>query len=292
MNKAQFAMKINIDVFNLYDRVCKVYRNICASDTVKYILVQGVDKKWLGKETVLEEVSPAHGQGVDKKWLGKESVSEKLFPAHGQGVDKTWLSNAEYGHEMPPLAAEAVKILEKTEAGIVFANFGVENWNDELSPWSADAVLRNQPFLGKAENTLSFVTDVFIPELISRYSLPSDIKIVIGGYSLAGLFALWASYMTDIFHAVAAVSPSVWFPGWIEFATERHILADKVYLSLGNREEKTNNRTMARVGDNIRLQKEFLDRQDIESVLEWNDGNHFRDVKKRVARGMLWAAEN
>ncbi len=292
MNKAQFAMKINIDVFNLYDRVCKVYRNICASDTVKYILVQGVDKKWLGKETVLEEVSPAHGQGVDKKWLGKESVSEKLFPAHGQGVDKTWLSNAEYGHEMPPLAAEAVKILEKTEAGIVFANFGVENWNDELSPWSADAVLRNQPFLGKAENTLSFVTDVFIPELISRYSLPSDIKIVIGGYSLAGLFALWASYMTDIFHAVAAVSPSVWFPGWIEFATERHILADKVYLSLGNREEKTNNRTMARVGDNIRLQKEFLDRQDIESVLEWNDGNHFRDVEKRVARGMLWAAEN
>ena len=73
--------------------------------------------------------------------------------------------------------------------------------------------------------------------------------------------------MTDIFHAVAAVSPSVWFPGWIEFAAEKHILADKVYLSLGNREEKTNNRIMARVGDNIRLQKELLDRQDIESVI-------------------------
>ena len=182
-------MKINIDVFNLYDRACKVYRNICASDTVKYILVQC--------------------------------------------VDKAWLSNAEYGHEMPPIAAEAVKILEKAEAGIVFANFGVENWNDELSPWSADAVFKNQPFLGKAENTLSFVTDIFIPELISRYSLPADIKIVIGGYSLAGLFSLWAAYMTDIFHAVASVSPSVWFPGWIEFATEKHILADKVYLSLG-----------------------------------------------------------
>lgn len=112
-------MKINIDVFNLYDRACKVYRNICASETVKYILVQGVDKAWLGKETVLEEVSPAHGQGVDKAWL----------------------SNAEYGHEMPPLAAEAVKILEKAEAGIVFANFGVENWNDDLSPWSVDAVI-------------------------------------------------------------------------------------------------------------------------------------------------------
>ena len=291
MNKAQFAMKINIDVFNLYDRACKVYRNICASETVKYILVQGVDKTWLGKESVSEEIFPAHGQGVDRTWLGKENVSEEVSPAHVQGVEKVWLSNAEYGHEMPPLAAEAVKILEKAEAGIVFANFGVENWNDELSPWSADAVFRNQPFLGKAENTLSFVTDIFIPELISRYSLPADIKIVIGGYSLAGLFALWASYMTDIFHAVAAVSPSVWFPGWIEFATEKHILADKVYLSLGNREEKTNNMTMARVGDNIRLQKEFLDRQGVKSVLEWNEGNHFRDVEKRVARGMLWSAE-
>lgn len=288
MNKAQFAMKINIDVFNLYDRACKVYRNICASETVKYILVQGVDKTWLGKESVSEEIFPAHGQGVDRTWLGKENVSEEVSPAHVQGVEKVWLSNAEYGHEMPPIAAEAVKILEKAEAGIVFANFGVENWNDELSPWSADAVFKNQPFLGKAENTLSFVTDIFIPELISRYSLPADIKIVIGGYSLAGLFALWASYMTDIFHAVAAVSPSVWFPGWIEFATERHILADKVYLSLGNREKKTNNRTMARVGDNIRLQKELLDRQGIQSVLEWNEGNHFSAVEERTAKGFRW----
>lgn len=102
------------------------------------------------------------------------------------------------------------------------------------------------------------------------------------------MFSLWAAYRTDIFHAVAAVSPSVWFPGWIEFSAEKHILADKVYLSLGNREEKTNNRTMARVGDNIRLQKELLDRQDIESVLEWNEGNHFSAVEERTARGFRW----
>ena len=84
------------------------------------------------------------------------------------------------------------------------------------------------------------------------------------------------------------MSPSVWFPGWIEFATEKHILADKVYLSLGNREEKTNNRTMARVGDNIRLQKELLDRQGVQSVLEWNEGNHFSAVEERTARGFRW----
>lgn len=206
-----------------------------------------------------------------------------------QAVDKEWI---ERKRAASPLEIEMENITRGFGGEVIFANFGVERWNDELSPWSADEVFKNQPFAGGAEGTLKFVTDAFIPELRARYELSSDIKIIIGGYSLAGLFALWASYMTDIFHAVAAVSPSVWFPGWIEFATEKHILADKVYLSLGSREEKTNNRTMARVGDNIRLQKELLDRQDIECVLEWNEGNHFRDVEKRVARGMLWAAEN
>ena len=191
-------------------------------------------------------------------------------------------------HELASLENEVREIEKRTSKEFRFIAIKVENWNDDLSPWSVDAVFKNQPFSGKAENTLSFVTDIFIPELISRYSLSSDIKIVIGGYSLAGLFSLWAAYRTDIFHAVAAVSPSVWFPGWIEFAAEKHILADKVYLSLGNREKKTNNRTMARVGDNIRLQKELLDRQGIQSVLEWNEGNHFSAVEERTAKGFRW----
>ncbi len=259
-------MKVNVDIFKLDGRACKVYRNISNQHSEKYILVQAVDREWISRESVPKEVSPAHVQAVDEEWI----------------------SNADYSDEMRLLDTEAVEILKKADEEIVFANFGVENWNDELSPWSADAVFKNQPFLGKAENTLDFVTDIFIPELIERYSLPSDIKIVIGGYSLAGLFSLWAAYRTDIFHAVAAVSPSVWFPGWVEFAAEKHILADKVYLSLGNREEKTNNKTMARVGDNIRLQKELLDRQEIKNVLEWNEGNHFKNVEKRVAKGLLW----
>ena len=245
-------MKFNIDTFELENRICRVYRGAGNGSDISCVIVQAVDKEWIVEEAQKETAVAA----VKEDTLG----------------------------------AEAESILRGNN-GVIFANFAVGRWNDELSPWSADAVFKNQPFAGGAESTLKFVTDVFIPELRARYELPLDIKIIIGGYSLAGLFALWASYMTDIFHAVAAVSPSVWFPGWIEFATEKHILADKVYLSLGNGEEKTNNMTMARVGDNIRLQKEFLDRQGVQSVLEWNEGNHFRDVEKRVARGMLWAAE-
>lgn len=244
-------MKFNIDTFKSENRICRVYRDAGNGSDISCVIVQAVDKEWIVEESQKETA----GAAVKEDTLG----------------------------------AEAESILRGND-GVIFANFAVEHWNDELSPWRADAVFKNQPFAGVAESTLKFVTDVFIPELMARYELPSDIKIIIGGYSLAGLFALWFIYDRHI-PAVAAVSPSVWFPGWIEFAAEKHILADKVYLSLGNREEKTNNRIMARVGDNIRLQKELLDRQDIESVLEWNEGNHFRDVEKRIARGMLWAAE-
>ena len=58
----------------------------------------------------------------------------------------------------------------------------------------------------------------------------------IGGYSLAGLFALWTAYQTDIFKGVAA-SPSVWFPGFAEYMKKNEIKTDTVYLSLGDGEE-------------------------------------------------------
>ena len=48
-------------------------------------------------------------------------------------------------------------------------------------------------------------------------------KYYLGGYSLAGLFALWAAYQTDVFSDVAAASPSMWFPGFTGYMEEHHI---------------------------------------------------------------------
>ena len=64
----------------------------------------------------------------------------------------------------------------------------------------------------------------------------------------------------------------------------------KVYLSLGDREERTRNAIMAKVGENIRRQQELLQtEQNVESsVLEWNPGNHFKDSEMRVAKGFAW----
>ena len=72
-----------------------------------------------------------------------------------------------------------------------------------------------QGFGGNAADTLRFLTEQVIPTLKQQFELSEIVKIILGGYSLAGLFALWASTQTDLFYGVAAASPSVWFPGWM-----------------------------------------------------------------------------
>jgi predicted alpha/beta superfamily hydrolase len=110
------------------------------------------------------------------------------------------------------------------------------------------------------------------------------------GYSLAGLFALWGGYQTGVFAGVAGVSPSVWYPGWREYAAAHQVKTGSVYLSLGQKEEKTRNKVMAFVGDAIREQYALLQWRGIESVLEWNPGNHFVDSDVRMAKGLAWLA--
>jgi hypothetical protein len=65
-------------------------------------------------------------------------------------------------------------------------------------------------------------------------------------------------------------------------------MAKSVYLSLGDKEEKTKNPMMAQVGNAIRKMHELLLSQGIDTVLEWNPGNHFVDSDKRMVKGFVW----
>ena len=169
------------------------------------------------------------------------------------------------------------------------AAFEVKDWNRDLSPWEAPPVFGKSPFGGGASDTLAFLTERLLPELRVRLGLREGVRLCIGGYSLAGLFALWAASRTEIFDAVAAASPSVWFPGWLDYCRENPLHAKNVYLSLGDREERTKNPVMARVGDCIR-EMEALLRSDHTVTLEWNPGGHFQDPAGRTARAFCRAA--
>ena len=171
-----------------------------------------------------------------------------------------------------------------------FCVFRVKDWFKDLSPWDAPPVFGKTAFGHGADDTLAFLTSVLSPALQDKFRLSEGIPVFIGGYSLAGLFALYAVYSTKRFAGCAAVSPSVWFPNWNEYADTHEIGTSLVYLSLGDKEEKTKNRQMATVGVRIQKQKARLDekREIVSCCLEWNEGNHFSVPWLRTAKGFAW----
>ena len=186
-------------------------------------------------------------------------------------------------HELASLENEVREIEKRTSKEFRFIATKVENWNDDLSPWKAPAVFKTEDFCGGASKTL---------ENIIALCADKNRKYYIGGYSLAGLFALWAACQTDIFSGVAAASPSVWFPGFIDYMKTYKIKSQNVYLSLGDREEKTRNPVMAQIGNCIKEEYRCLLENGINCILEWNKGNHFKEADIRTAKAFVWILNN
>ncbi len=207
----------------------------------------------------------------------EQTIGDRPCYLYGPADADTLLIQPVDDHDLEGLDAEVEQIrkLSGTDQFRLIA-FKVQDWDQELAPWPAPAAFGDRGFGDGAPDTLRFVLEELCRDAGTIY---------IGGYSLAGFFALWAAYQTDRFRGSAAVSPSVWYPGWVEYAREHACRADRIYLSLGKKEEKTRNRLMAQVGDAIRFQAQLLEGN---SILEWNDGNHFREPDVRTAKGFAW----
>ncbi len=182
-------------------------------------------------------------------------------------------------HDLQGLDEEVTWLGNHSSTTFTLVAFRIRNWNVELSPWKAPAVFGREDFGEGASNTLCYVLD----ELVTRFK---GNRYCLGGYSLAGLFALWSGYQTDVFSSIVGASPSVWFPKWIEYADRHQMKANRVYLSLGDKETKARNPIMARVGECIERMHKLLD---CEKMVEWNEGNHFKDNAIRTAKGLAWA---
>lgn len=208
-------------------------------------------------------------------------------------------------HDLSGMDSEVSQIEKLTNgADFLLCAVKADDWNADLSPWPAPPVWGEESFGSGAIDTLEFLSEDLLPELLRKrdsqtgnsQSKPDrkevyagkKAEIYIGGYSMAGFFALWAAYQTDLFRGAAAVSPSVWFPHFREYVHEHEIQTDAVYLSLGTKEEKTRNQTMAEVGNAVRDIYEHLQETNVPCTLEWNPGNHFREPDLRTAKGFAW----
>ena len=178
------------------------------------------------------------------------------------------------------------ELTEKLSAYCTLFSISVPNWNDDLSPWPSDPVFpHGDEFGGKA--------DIFLKQLL--FQLEKKEKLLdypvkeryLAGYSLAGLFCLYASSKTDYFQKVASVSGSLWYPGFVEYLKNHPVHAKQVYLSLGNKESKTKNPIL----------KEAMNKtKEIGSIiggysgvlLTENPGNHFTDPQGRLFKGIAY----
>ena len=181
-----------------------------------------------------------------------------------------------------------------TDRPFALAVSGGTDWDDDLSPWPAPAVMRGgADFGGGADAWLGMLAGKVLPgirEALDDAANAAPSCLVLGGYSLAGLFALYAMYRTDLFSRIVSASGSLWYPDFAEYALSHEPVRrpDCVYLSLGDREAKTRHPLMRTVEDRTRRLYEAYKKAGIESVFELNPGNHFQQTTERLAKGLAW----
>ena len=175
----------------------------------------------------------------------------------------------------------------------IFVSISGMNWNNDLTPWKTSPVYKNDSgYLGKANNYLKEIEDNIIPiidEYVTNFLNKRISYYGIIGYSLAGLFALYSGFNSNKFKRIASVSGSLWYPNFLDYVKTNKISdsIDRIYLSLGNKECKTNNEIISTVEDRTIEIYNYLNNF-VESYYEENDGNHFKDAIIRVTKAIRW----
>ena len=189
-----------------------------------------------------------------------------------------------YTHEDFVTACHVRELLEGGGLSADLAVIGGIDWDDALSPWPAPKVFRGgRDFGGCAAAHLEELRETVFPTVDAGRTIR---RRMIAGYSLAGLFSLWAACASDLFASCASVSGSLWYEGFTDWLEKQKIRLDGAYLSVGDREKNTKNPRMARVEDETRRACRILAEKGIPAVFECNPGGHFNDVPDRIARGI------
>lgn len=201
-------------------------------------------------------------------------INDNTFPTVYWGEMKNCTETAE----------KVIALCENVKCNYVI--YEVEDWNTSFSPWEFK-LNKKMNFSGGGRYTLNWLVDECVPYCEKEYGLEG--KRIVCGYSLAGLFSLWAFYESRIFGGAVSCSGSLWFGDWISYAEKQNAPAGSaVYLSLGEREEKARDKIMATVGDCTRRHYELVcgDKNVASHTFEMNEGGHFNEPEKRIAKGI------
>lgn len=190
-----------------------------------------------------------------------------------------------FQHEGEEVWKQCAKI--STKRFILVEIDGVD-WNRDMSPWTSEKLFaEDTACTGGGGEWLRVLTSQIIPEVEKKLTVT---RRFIAGYSLAGLFALWSAYHTDVFDGVISGSGSFWYPGFLEYVGSHNLMCQlsSVYLSLGDRESHVRNPILQRVEENTRWIYAHFQEQGIPVTFDLNTGNHYMQTELRMAKGIKW----
>ena len=167
------------------------------------------------------------------------------------------------------------------------------NWDHDMAPWDISPISAGDtPCTGGADEYLRFLLEVIVPkaeEQIRGRALWRGLS----GYSLAGLFAVYSLYQTEIFSRVASMSGSLWFPRFTEYICSHEMKQkpEHLYFSLGDVEYRTRNPYLKVVQEQTEKIESFYRNKGIDTMFELNPGAHFKNVIQRTTAGIAWLLE-
>ena len=189
---------------------------------------------------------------------------------------------------------EGQKVFKAAQAAgcpsFTLVTIGDLDWNHDMVPWDSPPAFKNAaPCTGGADDYLRLLVEEIISRAEKELPVPPAWR-GIAGYSLAGLFALYAIYQTDVFSRVGCMSGSLWFPGFKEYVLshEPKRWPDCIYFSLGDKEAKTRNPVLKTVQENTEEIQTFYQNKGIDTVFQLNPGNHFVQRIERTIAGIQW----
>jgi predicted alpha/beta superfamily hydrolase len=164
----------------------------------------------------------------------------------------------------------------------------IASWGDALTPWPAAGPYRDDPaFGGHAADTLAQPASEVMPHVETTHGL-SPTRRAICGYSLGGLFSLYALTHSTGFDACGCLSGSVWYEGWVDHlaAMDLQLGGRFAFLSLGTKEKRGGTPLMRTVQDRMQSCERILRDHGCEVVFVTSPGNHMQHVPERIATGL------
>ena len=161
-------------------------------------------------------------------------------------------------------------------------------WNDSLTPWPAPGLYRGEPdFGGQAALTLAELNERVIPEIESAEGLAPSARALCG-YSLGGLFSLFAFTHSDAFAACACLSGSVWYEGWVDHLRELEFdgAGRFAFLSIGTKEKHAAPKILHHVQSDMEECATILRTRGCQAEFALGPGNHMSFVEERFEAGL------